>query len=288
MKDEFAQIAENLAEIRGRMAAAAARSGRAAGEVALVAVTKFVPVEWIRPLVEAGCCDLGESRPQQLWEKAAALADLRECPNNCNSENGTVPFAASNSTGIRWHLIGHLQRNKVRRTLPLVSMIHSVDTPRLLAALEEEMSATRWGGSCTATPEPQPKGSAVQLPPQQNAQPSSQHRPLPVLLEVNVSGEAAKHGFSPEEIEPFLAALPVSRNISIRGLMCMAALEGGQDVARRDFAALRQLRDRLRPRCPPGVTLDELSMGMSGDFEVAIEEGATIVRVGSALFEGLT
>ncbi len=105
---------------------------------------------------------------------------------------------------------------------------------------------------------------------------------------MNISGEAAKHGFAPEAIEPFLAEVAGYRNVAVRGLMCMAGLEGGLETARRDFAALRELRDRLRPRCPPGVTLDELSMGMSGDFEVAIEEGATIVRVGSALFEGIS
>lgn len=107
-----------------------------------------------------------------------------------------------------------------------------------------------------------------------------------MLLEVNTSGEAAKHGFTPESIEPLLAELAGYRNVAVRGLMCMAGLEGGVEVARRDFAALRRLRDRLRPNCPPGVAFDELSMGMSGDFEAAIEEGATIVRVGSALFEG--
>ena len=110
---------------------------------------------------------------------------------------------------------------------------------------------------------------------------------MPVLLEVHISGEAAKHGFAPDEIEPFLVKAAEYRHVSIRGLMGMASLEGGLDVARREFAALRELRDRLRVNCPPGVTLDELSMGMSGDFEVAIEEGATIVRVGSALFEGV-
>jgi PLP dependent protein len=224
------RIAENVAEIRGRIADAAARSGRAASDITLVAVTKYVSVDIIQPLVAAGCCDLGESRPQQLWERAPALADLP----------------------IRWHLIGHLQRNKIRRTLPLVTLIHSVDSPRLMAAVDEE---------CTG--------------------------PMPVLLEVNVSGETAKHGFSPDAIEPFLLELAGYRNIAVRGLMCMAGLEGDLDAARRDFAALRELRDRLRPRCPMGVSLDELSMGMSGDFEVAIEEGATIVRIGSALFEGI-
>jgi PLP dependent protein len=230
MKDEAARIADNVAQVRGRIADAAARSGRTAGQITLVAVTKYVSADMVRPLAAAGCLDLGESRPQQLWEKAAALADLP----------------------IRWHLVGHLQRNKVRRTLPLVSMIHSVDSPRLLAAIDAECS-----------------------------------RPLPVLLEVNTSGEAAKHGFPPETIEPFLAELAGYRNVAVRGLMCMASLEGGLDTARRDFAALRELRDRLRTNCPPGVAINELSMGMSGDFEVAIEEGATIVRIGSALFEGV-
>ncbi len=230
MSDLTARIADNVARVRGRIADAAARSGRTENDITLVAVTKYVSADMVRPLAAAGCLDLGESRPQQLWEKAAALADLP----------------------IRWHLVGHLQRNKVRRTLPLVAAIHSVDSPRLLTALDEECS-----------------------------------RPLPVLLEVNVSGESAKHGFAPETIEPLLAELAGYRNVAVRGLMCMAGLEGGLDAARREFAALRQLRDRLRPNCPPGVALDELSMGMSGDFEVAIEEGATIVRVGSALFEGI-
>jgi hypothetical protein len=230
MNDDAARIAENVARVRGRIADAAARSGRPANDVTLVAVTKYVPVEMVRPLIAAGCVELGESRPQQLWEKAAAL--------------GQEP--------VRWHLIGHLQRNKVRRTLPLVGMIHSVDSARLLAAVEEECS-----------------------------------RPLPVLLEVNISGEAAKHGLAAESIEPVLAAAVGCRNVAVRGLMCMAGLEGGADAARRDFAALRELRNRLRPRCPAGVTLEELSMGMSGDYEIAIEEGATIVRVGSALFEGV-
>jgi pyridoxal phosphate enzyme (YggS family) len=231
MKDDAARIAENVARVRGRIADAAARSGRQASQITLVAVTKYVSAEMVRPLIAAGCIDLGESRPQQLWEKAAALTD--------------VP--------VRWHLIGHLQRNKVRRTLPLVAMMHSVDSSRLLSAIEEEQLDT-----------------------------------LPVLLEVNISGEAAKSGLAPEVIEPFLATAAGYRHVAIRGLMGMAGLEGGLETARRDFAALRALRDRLRPRCPAGVTLDELSMGMSGDFEVAIEEGATIVRVGSALFEGVT
>jgi len=258
MTDEAARIAENVAQVRGRIADAAGRSGRTADAVTLVAVTKYVSADVVRWLVEAGCRDLGESRPQLLWEKAAQLADLP----------------------VRWHLVGHLQRNKVRHTLPLVAMMHSVDSPRLLAAIDEELGANLgWGDSCAAAQSLGQKEAAVQLPPQRLT--------LSVLLEVNISGEAAKGGFAPGEIEPFLANAAEYRHVSIRGLMGMASLEGGLDVARREFAALRELRDRLRANCPPCVTLDELSMGMSGDFEAAIEEGATIVRIGSALFEGV-
>jgi PLP dependent protein len=236
MTNAAARIAENVAAVRGQIAAAAQRSGRPADAVKLVAVTKYVSADVVRPLVEAGCLDLGESRPQQLWDKAAQLSDLP----------------------IRWHLIGHLQRNKLRRTLPLATLIHSVDSPRLLAAIDEEMQAP-----------PAPSDAA----------------PIPVLLEVHISSEAAKQGFTPAEVEPFLAEAVAYRHVSIRGLMGMASLEGGPDAARREFAALREFRDRLKPNCPPGVTLDELSMGMSGDFQIAIEQGATLVRVGSALFE---
>lgn len=233
MLDLSPRIAANLAAVRQRIAAAAERSGRRAEDVTLVAVTKYIGAAEVRALVEAGCTELGESRPQELWRKAEALRDLP----------------------VRWHMVGHLQRNKVRRTLPLVCMIQSVDSPRLAAAVDE---AGRELG-----------------------------RRVPVLLEVNVSGEAAKLGFAPAAVEPLLAELAGYRSLEVRGLMCMAALEGGPDVARRDFAALRDLRDRLRAACPAGVALDELSMGMSGDFEVAIEEGATIARIGSALFEGI-
>lgn len=231
MSDLAARIAGNVARIRDRIARSAVRAGRRADEVRLVAVTKYVELDEIRALVAAGCTELGESRPQQLWQRAETLRDLP----------------------VRWHMIGHLQRNKVERTLPLVELIHSVDSQRLAAAIDEASGKMA--------------------------------RPMPILLEVNVSGEAAKHGLGPDEVEPLLATLAGCHNLAVRGLMCMASLEGELEAARRDFAALRGLRDRLRNNCPPGIVLDDLSMGMSGDFEVAIEEGATIVRVGSALFE---
>lgn len=233
MSDAARRIAENVTEVRGRIADAAARSGRTGDEIAMVAVTKYVGEAEIRALVHAGCDLLGENRPQQLWQKAEACSQLP----------------------IRWHMIGHLQRNKVRRTLPLVEMIQSADSPRLAAAID------RVAGELSCR--------------------------MPILLEVNVSGEAAKHGFEPDGVAPFLEEFAGHEHVEVRGLMCMAGLEGGLQAARRDFAALRQLRDRLRANCPDGITLDELSMGMSADYQVAIEEGATIVRIGSALYEGV-
>ena len=233
MSDLASTIAENVARIRQRIAEAARRGGRSADEIALVAVTKYVGPEEIRAVVEAGCRQLGESRPQQFWDKAEAVADLP----------------------IRWHMIGQLQRNKIRRTLPLIEILESADNPRLIDAVD------RIAGE--------------------------QSLCVPLLLEVNISGEAAKHGFEPDRIEPYLEELAAYKNVEVRGLMGMAGLEGGPDVARRDFAALREIRDRLRTNCPEGICLDQLSMGMSRDFEIAIEQGATMVRVGSALYEGL-
>jgi pyridoxal phosphate enzyme (YggS family) len=227
------RLRENLAAVRERMTAAALRAGRSLADVRLVGVTKYVSASTARQLIKAGLSCLGESRPQEIWQKAADLAGMP----------------------IEWHLIGHLQRNKVRRTLPLVTLIHSIDNLRLAAEISREAE--------------------------------SLNRRVAVLLEVNVSGEAAKHGFAASTVEaalPLLAALP---GIQVQGLMGMAALEGGLAAARRNFAALRELAEFLRPQSPPGIELHDLSMGMSDDFEIAIEEGATIVRVGSALFEGL-
>ncbi len=157
--------------------------------------------------------------------------------------------------GVRWHLIGHLQRNKIERTLPLVSRIHSVDSLRLLGALET---------------------MAENLAPVQ---------PLPVLLEINVSREASKHGFAPEEVDGLAAAVAALKHVRVDGLMTMAAYEEDAERTRPTFAALRELRDRLSAtlRRP----LPHLSMGMSNDFEVAVEEGATMVRLGTVLFEGI-
>ena len=190
---------------------------------------------------------------------------------------------------VRWHFIGHLQRNKVRRTLPFTALIHSVDSPRLAEAIEEsaaELSlrgCEKMGLAPNRDDENLAKNDRREVPVPIFSQPLR----VPVLLEVHTSGEAAKSGLEPDGIERELPKLAEFRHLEIRGLMCMAALEGGLDVARRNFADLRLIRDRLRANCPENIRLDELSMGMSGDYEVAIEEGATIVRIGSALFEGV-
>jgi PLP dependent protein len=236
-------IAENLRRVEDRIARAAESAGRRAEEITLVGITKYVGSREAAELVAAGCTDLGESRPQELWKKHAEL-------------KRTGPSSPAAVQSIRWHLVGHLQRNKVQRTLPLVSLIHSVDSPRLLAAINEARLAQDDSGP-----------------------------PIDVLLEVNTSGEAAKHGLAPSAIEPLLATAEQYPHVAIRGLMTMAALEGGEAVAARNFASLRELRDRLKRSAPPGVAIDELSMGMSGDFEVAIREGASIVRIGSLLWD---
>jgi pyridoxal phosphate enzyme (YggS family) len=227
-----ARLTDRLQALEERLAAACRRAGRVRAEVQLVAVTKSVSAEVAALLPPLGIIDLGESRPQELWRKAALLPG-----------------------SVRWHLIGHLQRNKVERTLPLVHLIHSVDSVRLLDALEEE--ATRQG------------------------------RNVAVLLEVNASGEASKHGFAPADIPTIVSRLDALRHVSVHGLMTMAALEDDPVHARPTFAALRRLRDALRPHLGPPHPLAHLSMGMTNDFEVAVEEGATLVRIGTLLFEGL-
>ena len=226
-------IAENLAEVQQRIGAAARRSGRSPEAVTLVAVSKYVSAELTSELVEAGCRELGEARPQELWRKAGSLSQ----------------------PGIHWHLIGHLQTNKVRRTVPLVLLIQSIDSQNLLDVVNREAAALG--------------------------------RTIPVLLEVNISGDATKHGLVPDAVRAIVERSGEWPAVQIRGLMGMAALEGGIDVARKNFADLRNLRDGIAAAGLPGGSLQELSMGMSDDYEAAIEEGATIVRVGSALFEGI-
>lgn len=249
------RLADNLQRVTAEIAAACARVGRSPNEVTLVAVTKYADLACVRRLVELGVRDLGESRPQQLMERADEFsirgagfqpAMIRDCEMVGQVEN--LPH-------VRWHLIGHLQRNKVKPVLPRPVLIHSVDSLRLLERISEVAA-------------------------EQSLRPR-------VLLEVNVSGEAAKDGLSVAELTSQWDALQAVPNVDLAGLMTMAPLTDDPEAARPVFRSLRQLRDDLAARAAPHVQLTELSMGMSGDFAVAIEEGATLVRIGSRLFEGL-
>jgi len=233
MSDRASQICDNVKRVHDQITHAAEVAGRSPGEIRLVAVTKYADPSDIRAVVAAGCTMLGESRPQVLWQRAAEF----------------------NLPDVQWHLIGHLQRNKVRRTLPLVALIHSVDSQRLLQLIDEESAAA---GLTT-----------------------------PLLLEVNTSGEREKHGWQADELRRVMPTLGQYTHVRVGGLMTMAGREGGPQTSRRNFADLRTLRDELASHAPAGVELAELSMGMSRDFEAAIAEGATLVRVGSSLFEGL-
>jgi pyridoxal phosphate enzyme (YggS family) len=224
------RILQNLLEVRERMAIACQRAGRQRHDVTLVAVTKTMPPEIAEILIDLGVRDLGESRPQELWRKAMLCPDAH------------------------WQLIGHLQRNKVERTIPMTTLIHSVDSIRLLQSIDEVSRLRR-----TTTQ---------------------------VLLEVNASGEPAKHGFRLDQLSAISDDLIRFSNVKIMGLMTMAAIADDPDEARPAFRALRRLRDAVRTKWGDPASLPHLSMGMTGDFEVAIEEGATMVRIGSALFEG--
>jgi pyridoxal phosphate enzyme (YggS family) len=228
----LAILRSRLAAVEERLQQACRRAGRARGDVTLVAVTKQVSSEVAALLPELGVLHLGESRPQELWRKAAIL------PAACH-----------------WHLVGHLQRNKVERTLRINPLIHSVDSLSLLETLEKEATKSKISVSA--------------------------------LLEVNASREPNKHGFAPELMEEVVGDLLKFEQVQVRGLMTMAAWDQDPEKCRPSFALVRQLAERFRGRVSRPHALEQLSMGMSNDFEVAVEEGATMVRIGTALFEGL-
>lgn len=220
-------VAERLHIIQERLAAAARRAGREPSEVGLVAVSKTQPPERIQEAFDSGQRVFGENRVQELLAKAPLLPP-----------------------SIRWHLIGHLQKNKIRRVLPLAEVIHGVDTLELAEAIDRV---------------------------------AAEEGLFPrVLLEVNVSGEGSKFGFQPDLLRAQLDTLLALPRVRVEGLMTIAPFAENPEEARPVFSALRRLRDELAARS--GLSLPVLSMGMSGDFEVAIAEGATLVRVGTSIF----
>jgi hypothetical protein len=221
-------LRQRLDEIRGRLATAAVRSGRRAEAVVLVGVTKTVAAEVVCAVAALGLTDLGENRVQEAQAK--------------------IPLVGRDRA--RWHLVGHLQRNKVVRALELFDRIHGLDGIELAEALSRRAALAG--------------------------------RLLPVLVEVNVSGEATKFGVAPAGLEPLLERVAALPGLRLDGLMTVGAPVERAEDARRGFARLRELRDGAERRL--GIALPELSMGMSADFEVAAEEGSTMVRVGTAIF----
>jgi pyridoxal phosphate enzyme (YggS family) len=226
-------IAQNLAEVRERIAAAARRAARRSEDIALMAVSKTFPAERIREAYDAGLRLFGENRVQEFAGKIDALRDLH------NAE---------------WHLIGHLQTNKAAKAVELFAAVDSVDSLRLAQKLN---------------------ASAQQL-----------GRKLKVLIEINVGGEAAKSGVGPDsrELEDLLLAAPTLEHLEFRGLMTVPPFTNDPQQARPFFRKLRELRDQIAGRRLPAVDVNVLSMGMSHDFEIAIEEGSTCVRIGTAIF----
>src|SRR6266540_4113046 len=220
-------LAENLASIQSRIAAACTRAGREPASVTLMAVTKGMPPEVVREAAGLGLTLFGENKVQE------AKAKIPLCPGR-----------------LRWHLIGHLQSNKCRDAVHLFEMIHGVDS----LALAQEIN--KWA--------------------------DKQARTMPVLLEVNLAGESTKFGYGRDQVLADLAAINALPKLEIHGLMTIAPWSPDPERARPIFRQLRELKTQCEDQL--GAPLPQLSMGMSGDFEAAIEEGATIVRVGTLLF----
>ncbi|HEX8996314.1 MAG TPA: YggS family pyridoxal phosphate-dependent enzyme [Ktedonobacterales bacterium] len=240
-------LAARMADVRGRMAAASARAGRPAGETLLVAVSKTVPAERLLAAAALGLTVFGENRVQEARDKRERLAELA----------ATDTQAARLLAGMRWELIGHLQSNKAARALELFERIQSVDSLRLAEALSAR---------------------AVAL-----------GRTLPILLEVNIGEEPSKSGFAPDEVVSAARAIAALPGLRPEGLMTVAPLVERAEEVRPYFRRMRALREELRATAPTGgrdetEAWHELSMGMTDDFEVAIEEGSTLIRVGRGLF----
>jgi hypothetical protein len=239
-------LAEKLDEVRNRIAAAAARARRESSEVTLVAVTKTAAPEQIREILTLGVTDLGESRVQVLTQRAAQVGEFLQ--RRVSQGDAVAPDR------VRWHLIGHLQRNKVKPVLPIAHMIHSVDSLRL--AEEIDAQAAKLG------------------------------RRIPVLLQVNASEESQKFGVAVGAAVHLAEQIDSMPNVQISGLMTMGPLDEPENKIRQAFSRTRELFEEMRWHKIGGAALRHLSMGMSNDFELAIEEGATMVRIGSLLFGG--
>ncbi len=222
-------LKENLYDVQKRVEAACQRAGRDAREVTLIAVSKTKPVSMIEEIMDEGVIDFGENKPQELRDKYEVL------PKN-----------------LKWHMIGHLQRNKVKYIIDKACMIHSVDSLRLAETIQQE---------------------AMKL-----------DLIMPVLIEVNISREDSKFGVSPEETEELVRQAAKLPNLKVEGLMTIAPFVEKAERNRVYFSNLRKLYVDIKSKNIDNVNMCNLSMGMTGDYEIAIEEGATLVRVGTGIF----
>jgi pyridoxal phosphate enzyme (YggS family) len=263
------ELSGRIAAVQERIARAARRAGRDPAEVTLVAVSKTHTADEVAAAYAAGLRVFGENRVEEAGPKATAVAELlRQIPEPARSEiaRPIVPgagqseaiglsvdhssFVIRHSSVVAWHMIGHLQTRKAEDVLPWASVVHSVDSVKLAARLSRFAAAGR---------------------------------EVAILLEVNVSGEGSKYGFIPAELPAAVEAIAPLPGLRLQGLMTMAPIVPDPADARPVFAGLRRLRDDLAGRFP-AVDWRHLSMGMTDDFEVAIEEGATMVRIGRAIF----
>ena len=239
-------LSENLKEVKDRIAAACAKAGREPAEVTLVAVTKNAAPEQVRQIIQLGVGDLGESRVQPLAQR---IAQINEFYQRRKAQADTIL-----PPRLRWHMIGHLQRNKVKAVLPLVDLIHSLDSLRLAEELDTQA------------------GKAG--------------RRVSVLLQVNAGEERSKFGVAVGAAVHLAEQIASMEHLSLVGLMTMAPFTNDMDKARFVFGRTRELFEEMRWHKIGGAAFRHLSMGMSNDFEPAIVEGATLVRIGSALFGG--
>lgn len=226
-------IKENLEEVREKIRQACQRSGRREEDVTLISVSKTKPVEMLREAYEAGSRDFGENRVQEIMEKYGQMPE-----------------------DVRWHMIGHLQKNKVRQVLDKAVLIHSVDTVELAEQIEKDAA--------------------------------KRDLTVDILLEVNVAEEESKFGFRTEEVEAAVMKIKEFPHVHIKGLMTIAPFVSNSEDNREVFKKLYQLYVDIRSKNIDNVNMSVLSMGMTGDYEVAVEEGATMIRVGTGIFGART
>ncbi|WP_066718310.1 YggS family pyridoxal phosphate-dependent enzyme [Clostridium sp. Marseille-P299] len=222
-------IQGNIVEVERKIMAACNRAGRNRDEITLIAVSKTKPISMIKEAIESGLTNFGENKVQELCEKTEQIKG-----------------------DLHWHMIGHLQRNKVKYIIEKNLLIHSVDS--------------------------------IKLAEQINTEASKRNLTQDILVEVNIASEESKYGFKPEEVEAAIYEMSKFSSLSIKGLMCVAPFTENAEENRIYFKKMRQLLVDIKEKNIDNVTMDMLSMGMSGDYEVAIEEGATLVRIGTGIF----